>query len=107
MKKVGKTLAPRLPEIARKKLTQGGTHKNKKAYKRKEKHHGREISRPYFLSLINDPHIRKDGGKLELIFCHLLRRESVDGDFHRFAGENFLREGKICTEGQAIKKLFD
>ncbi len=49
MKKVGKTLAPRLPEIARKKLTQGGTHNNKKAYKRKEKHHSRETSRLYFL----------------------------------------------------------
>ena len=38
MKKIGKTLIPRLPRVAREKLKSGGTHKNKKAYKRADKH---------------------------------------------------------------------
>lgn len=38
MKKAGNTLAPRLPMAAREKLKSGGTHNNKKAYRRKDKH---------------------------------------------------------------------
>lgn len=56
MKKVGKTLTPRLPEIARKKLKQGGKHNNKKAYKRKEKYKKNtadETARPYFFEWYN------------------------------------------------------
>jgi hypothetical protein len=49
MKKVEKTLAPRLPKEAREKLKSGGTHKNKKAYKRKEKHSGRNDSAAFIL----------------------------------------------------------
>ncbi len=41
MKKVEKTIVPRLPEAARKKLKSGGAHRKKKVYKRKEKHRDR------------------------------------------------------------------
>ena len=52
MKKIGKTLIPRLPRVAREKLKSGCTHKNKKAYRRKNKHKKKNIAdeqpRPQF-----------------------------------------------------------
>ena len=51
MKRIAKTLIPRLPKEAREKLKSGGTHKNKKAYKRNAKHRGRDSPRPHFIYL--------------------------------------------------------
>ena len=48
MKKVEKTLAPRQLTVGRKELAQGNAHKNKKAYKRKEKHSDRDHSVTFY-----------------------------------------------------------
>lgn len=42
MRKVGKTIMPRLPKEAREKLKSGGAHKNKKKLGRREKHQGKD-----------------------------------------------------------------
>jgi hypothetical protein len=43
MKKHEKTLAPRLPIAVREKIKSGGSHQNKKAYKRQAKHRDRDV----------------------------------------------------------------
>jgi predicted DNA-binding protein len=43
MKKNEKTFSPRLPMEAREKLRKAATHRDKKTYRRHEKHKGRQL----------------------------------------------------------------